>query len=68
MHCKARQVYLSYLHDKENGSKMAFVAGATKINLNNLKTELKLDDLMHEIIRRHQLYNDGRFEILVLPD
>ena len=68
MHCKARQVYLSYLLDQENGSKMAFVAGATKINLNNLKTELKLDDLMHEIIRRHQLYNDGRSEILVLPD
>ena len=36
MHCRARQV----LHDlfSTNQSKMTFVAGATKINFENLKT------------------------------
>ena len=65
MHCKARHV----LHDlfstnQGNGSEMTFVAGATKINLKNLKTQLWLDDFMQPAIWRHQLYNDGRFELL----
>ena len=41
MHCKARQV----LHDlfsssQANGPERAFVAGATKISLKNLKTAM----------------------------
>ena len=65
MHCKARHV----LHDlfstnQGNGSEMTFMAGATKINLKNLKTQLWLDDFMQAAIWRHQLYNDGRFELL----
>ena len=39
-----------------NGSEMRFVAGATKINLKNLKTQLCLDDLMQATISRHPLY------------
>ena len=37
-HCKARQVLLELFSTNQgNGSGMSFVAGATKINLNNLK-------------------------------
>ena len=42
---------------------MTFVAGATKINLKNLKTYL-LDDLTQAAIWKHQLYSDERFEPL----
>ena len=39
MHCKARHVLRNlFSANQGNGSKMAFVAGATKINLNKLKT------------------------------
>ena len=53
MHCKVRRV-LRNLFDtnKANGLDMTFVAGATKINLKNLKT------------CRHQLHSHGRFEPL----
>ena len=38
-HCKARQVLHDlFSADQGNGSDMAFVAGATKINLKNLET------------------------------
>ena len=53
MHYKARQVFWDlFSTSQENGSNMTFVAGATKINLKNLKTW------------KHQLYSDGRFEPL----
>ena len=39
MHCKARQVLRDLLStDQRNGLDMTFVAGATKINLKNVKT------------------------------
>ena len=37
MHCKARQVFCD-LFSTNQGSDMKFEAGATKINLKNLKT------------------------------
>ena len=38
MHCKARQVLRDlFSTDQGNGSDMTFVAGATKINLKNVK-------------------------------
>ena len=38
-HCKARQVLHDlFSADQGNGSDIAFVAGATKINLKNLET------------------------------
>ena len=38
-HCKARQVLRDLFSSNQgNGSKMTFVAGATKINLKTLKT------------------------------
>ena len=38
-HCKARQILHDlFSADQGNGSDMAFVAGATKINLKNLET------------------------------
>ena len=47
MHCKDRQVLCNlFSANQGNGSEITFVAGATKINLKNLKTELCLDDLM----------------------
>ena len=39
MHCKARKVLRDlFTISQGNGSEMRFVAGATKINLKNLKT------------------------------
>ena len=38
MHCKARQILRDlFSTDQGNGSDMTFVAGATKINLKNVK-------------------------------
>ena len=69
MHFKARHV-LCYLFstNHENGSEMAFMAGATRINLKNLKKLLWLDDLMQATIWRHRLYSDGRPEPLTNSD
>ena len=42
MHCKARQVlhdlFGSFSINQRNGSEITFVAGATKVNLKNLKS------------------------------
>ena len=39
MHCKAKQVFCDLCSTNQgNGSDMTFVAGATRINLKNLKT------------------------------
>ena len=39
MHCKARQVLRGLISiNQENSSDMTFNAGATKVNLKNLKT------------------------------
>ena len=39
MHCEVRQVLRDLFHtNRGNGSIMTFVAGATKMNLKNLKT------------------------------
>ena len=39
MHCKARQVFHNLFSTNQgNSSDMTFMAGATKINLKNLKT------------------------------
>ena len=47
MHCKARKVLLDLFSTNQgNDSAVRFVAGATKINLKNLKTLLFFDDLM----------------------
>ena len=47
MHCKARKVLLDLFSTNQgNGSEIRFVAGATKINLKNLKALLFFDDLM----------------------
>ena len=41
MHCTARQVLRNLLQtNRDNGSNMTFAAGATKLNLENLKTKL----------------------------
>ena len=54
MHCKARQILRDLFGtNKGNVSDVTFVAGATKINIKNLKT------------LRHQLFSDGRFESLI---
>ena len=51
MHCKARQNLRDlYSTNQGTGSEMIFVAGASKINLKNLKTYLCLDDLMQATI------------------
>ena len=51
MHCKARQLLRDLFSTNQgNGSEMIFVAGATKINLKNLKTYLCLDGLMQATI------------------
>ena len=51
MHCKARQILRDlYSTNQGTGSEMIFVAGASKINLKNLKTYLCLDDLMQATI------------------
>ena len=50
MHCKARKVLLNlFITNQRNGSEMRFVAGATKINLKNLKTSF-FNDLMQATI------------------
>ena len=47
MHCKARQILRDLFSTNQgNGSEMIFMAGATKINLKNLKIYLFLNDLM----------------------
>ena len=47
MHCKARQILRDlYSTNQGNGSEIIFMAGATKINLKNLKIYLFLNDLM----------------------
>ena len=39
MYCEARQVLRNlFITNQGNGSEMTFVAGATKVNLKNLKT------------------------------
>ena len=51
MYCKARQNLRDlYSTNQGTGSEMIFVAGASKINLKNLKTYLCLDDLMQATI------------------
>ena len=51
MHCKARQILRDpFSTNQRNGSEMIFVAGATKIDLKNLKTYLCLDVLMQATI------------------
>ena len=41
MHCKARQVLRDLCSSNQgNGSNLTFLAGATKINLKNVKTSL----------------------------
>ena len=51
IHCKARQILRDLFSTNQgNGSEMIFVAGATKINLKNLKTYLCLDGLMQATI------------------
>ena len=51
MHSKARKILRNLFSTNQgNGSVMRFVAGATKINLKNLKTWLCLDDLMQATI------------------
>ena len=53
MHGKAKQVFHNLFSTNQgNSSDMTFMAGATKINLKNLKTW------------RHQLYSNRRFEPL----
>ena len=65
--CKARQVLLDLLFstNQGSGSEMTFAAGATKINLKNLKCVAIIDDLRQETIWRLQLYRGNyRFEPL----
>ena len=65
MHCKARQVLRDLFSINQGiGSEVTFVAWPTKVNLKNLKTLLRLDDLMQATIWRDQLYIDGRSEPL----
>ena len=65
IHCKTRQVLRDLFSTNQgNDSKMTFVAGTNKVHMKNLKTQLRLDDMMQETICRYQLYSDGRFEHL----
>ena len=56
MHCKAGQVLRDLFSTNQgNGSEMTFVAGATKINFKNLKTQLLAVNYFHKKLYRRCL-------------